>query len=298
MHCHRYTVVSDFCLATLAVLVFPSGWRQPTIRTAFPAGAQALSAQELMREVVRNELGGPNGPPIYWRYSEIYKKDGVAKLFEVCQTRGGTVRELVEINGKPLPPALQQQQQSRLDEILDNPFTARERARAHAQDGNKEAKLFAMLPNAFLFRYAGNDGNLVRLAFQPNPRFVPPTREAQVFHHMTGFVLVDPRQKRLAEINGRLITEVKFFWGLLGYLDQGGTFSVRRADVGGGHWELMRLKVNMQGEALLFKTIGVQENKRYEDYRRDSPRMTLQEAAQRLEVGASSGEMAAEAAGN
>ncbi len=235
-----------------------------------------------MREVIQNELGGGNGPATYWRYREIDKSKGTQKLFEVCETKGGTVRELVEINGKPLSPAQQVQQQARLDAILQNPSLVRKKAKARSHDTGKEERLFAMLPKAFFFQYDGTEGNLVRLKFRPDPAFAPPTREAQVFHHMAGEVLIDPRSKRLAEIDGRLITKVKFFWGLLGYLNKGGTFSVRRADVGGGNWKLMRLKVNMNGVALFFKTIGVQENQRYEDYRQNPAGMTLQQAIAQL----------------
>lgn len=66
-------------------------------------------------------------------------------------------------------------------------------------------------------------------------------------------MLVDPRQNRLAEIDGRLVTEVKFWGGLLGHLDKGGTFTVKQEDVGGGHWQMVELNVQMSGRALLFQ---------------------------------------------
>lgn len=250
-----------------------------------------------MREIVHNELNGGNGPATYWRYREIDKSNGTEKLFQVYETKGGTVRELLEINGKPLPPAQQAKQQAHLDAILQNPSLARKKAKASSHDTNKEERLFAMLPKAFFFKYDGTDGNLVRMTFRPDPSFNPPTREAQVFHHMAGEVLVDPQSKRLAVIDGRLVSEVKFFWGLLGHLDKGGTFSVRRADVGGGNWKLMRLKVNMQGVALFFKTIGVKENERYEDYRQNPPGMTIQEAVAQLKQDFSSSHSATKSGG-
>ena len=235
-----------------------------------------------MREVVQNELGGPAEPPTYWNFREVEITNGVSKSYEVYQTKGGTVRKLVRVDGQPLAAAQAEQQKARLDRLLHHPANARNAAKAHTHDVNKEEKLFRMLPHAFLFRYDGRQGNLVKLAFQPDPQFVPPDREAQVFHHMAGFVLIDPAQKRLAEINGRLTSEVKFFWGLLGHLNKGGTFHVQRADEGGGNWKLVRLEVNMQGEALFFETIGVQENKRYLDYHRDPGSMTLAYAIEQL----------------
>ncbi len=238
-----------------------------------------------MREVVQNELGGPSEPPTYWRFREVEITNGVSKTFDVSQTEGGTVRKLVALNGQPLAATQTQRQKARLERLLHHPSSAQSTAKAHNHDVNKEERLFRMLPHAFLFRYDGTQGNFVKLAFQPNPSFSPPTREAQVFHHMAGFVLIDPREKRLTEIDGRLTSEVKFFWGLLGHLDEGGTFQVRRADEGGGNWKLVRLEVNMQGEALFFETIGVQEDKRYLDYHQNSASMTLAEAIEQLEQG-------------
>ena len=56
-------------------------------------------------------------------------------------------------------------------------------------------------------RYDGVAGSLVRLKFVPNPQFHPSGHSEQVFHHMEGTLLLDPSQKRLAAIDGRLTSE-------------------------------------------------------------------------------------------
>jgi hypothetical protein len=83
---------------------------------------------------------------------------------------------------------------------------------------------------------------------------------------MDGSLLVDGEQKRLAEIEGRLTSPVKFGWGLLGHLDKGGTFLVTQQDLGSGHWELTKLDVEMNGKALFFKTIAVREKELNTDF--------------------------------
>jgi hypothetical protein len=37
--------------------------------------------------------------------------------------------------------------------------------------------LFKILPDAFVFNYAGRDGELTKLTFKPNPNFQPPSLE-------------------------------------------------------------------------------------------------------------------------
>jgi hypothetical protein len=57
-------------------------------------------------------------------------------------------------------------------------------------------RLFKMLPDAFVFNYAGGDGNLVRLSFRANPNFRPPSLEARIFQDMEGEMWVDCKQER------------------------------------------------------------------------------------------------------
>jgi hypothetical protein len=139
-----------------------------------------------------------------------------------------------------------------------------------------------MLPDAFVFNYAGGDGNLVRLSFRPNPNFHPPSLEARVFHDMEGEMWVDCKQERLAAFNGHLTQDVKFGLGLLGHLDKGGHFEVRQAEVVPGHWDVTNMSVEMTGKALLFKSIGVQKMENRRDFQQASDDLTLTQAAEIL----------------
>src|ERR1700680_4271704 len=139
-----------------------------------------------------------------------------------------------------------------------------------------------LFPEAFKFQYAVTQGNLVKLTFTPNPSFRPPNHAAMVFHHMKGTLLVDEKQKRLAEINGELTTEVKFGGGVLGHLDKGGTFVVKQQDVGSGHWEMTLMDVRMNGKALFFKNIDVAEKDTYANFQPVTDGIPFQKAAKLL----------------
>ena len=99
---------------------------------------------------------------------------------------------------------------------------------------------------------------------------------------MEGSLLVDDRQKRLAEINGQLTSKVKFLGGLLGHLDKGGTFLVKQQDMGSGHWELTTMDVQMSGKALFFKTIAVREKETDTNFHQVPADITLQQAFELL----------------
>jgi hypothetical protein len=136
-----------------------------------------------------------------------------------------------------------------------------------------------MVPDAFLFESAGNSGGLVKLIFKPNPSFRPPSREGKVLHEMAGEILVDAKQQRLVSINGQLVNEVKFAGGLLGHLEEGGQFAVKRAEVAPGHWEVTDIAVNMRGKALLFKTISVQQKEVHRNFERVGDDLNMSDAA-------------------
>jgi len=158
-----------------------------------------------------------------------------------------------------------------------------EEQRKLQQASNKKAeqggRLFKILPDVFVFGYAGRQGDLVTLTFRPNPDFQPTSLEARVFHGMEGEMTVDTKQERLAALNGHLMEDVKFGGGLLGHLDKGGKFEVRQAEVAPGHWEMTVLGVDMKGKALLFKTVGVHETENHSEFHRVSDDLTLAEAA-------------------
>ncbi len=134
------------------------------------------------------------------------------------------------------------------------------------------------LQKAFLFTKASKNGDVTTLSFKPNPNFHPPNREARVFHEMVGELIVNTRERRLVEIKGHLLNEVKFGGGLFGHLAPGGTFEVKQVEVAPNHWEMTAMNINMKGKVLFFKTISVQELEEHSEFRPVNDALTLVQA--------------------
>jgi hypothetical protein len=249
-----------------------------------------VSAAELAREVVLNELNAQDLDKSLWQYRQVREEDGKTKVLEVVETNDGEVHRLLAVNGNPLSGKERQNEDRRIQKLLANPDEFRERQKNAARDAEQERKLLKMLPEAFLYAYDGDGGEdgLIKLKFQPNPEFHANGHESELFHHMEGVMLVDPRQKRLAEIDGQLLSEVKFWDGILGHLDKGGTFRVEQKDVGGGHWEMVELDIRMSGKALFFKSISVHEKQTDSDFRPLPDNTSLKQAAEFLAVNTTS----------
>jgi hypothetical protein len=192
------------------------------------------------------------------------------------------LQRLVSINGQPLTTGQRRAEDERIRRLVSNPDAMRREAKKQRDDAEQARTMLKIFPDAFRFRVDSVQGNLVKLAFEPNPAFHPPSRAAQVFHDMSGTVLVDAKQKRLVEISGRLATDVKFAGGVLGHLDKGGTFFVRQQDLGLGHWEMTLMDVQMNGKALLFKNIAVREKSTCTNFHAMPSGANLREIAESL----------------
>jgi len=236
------------------------------------------SPVNLVWAVIRSELN-ISLTEIRWKYLLVKEVDGKQETREVVETKSGSLDRLIAIAGVPLTDAQQRGETERILRLSHNPEEQHKFEQTHRKDAEQCNRFLQMIPDAFLFEYAGENGGLIKLIFKPNPRFQPPSREGKVLHEMAGEIWVDAKQQRLVSINGQLINEVKFARGLLGHLEKGGQFTVKRTEITPGHWELTEMAVDMRGKALLFKTISVQQKELHSNFQPVPDDLSLSDAA-------------------
>ena len=248
----------------------------PARPQSVPSGP--VSANDLARRVVTNELNFQDGHT-NWMYRLEKEQYGKKQVEEIVETKEGSLSRLLSVNGLPLTPKQQMEEDERERELMTSRSAQQKLRRSLDAETLQGRRLFKMLPDAFVFSYAGGEGNLVKLSFRPNPSFHAPSLEARVFHDMEGEMWIDCKQERLAGFDGHLTQTVKFGFGLLGHLDKGGHFEVRQAEVVPGHWDMTTLSLEMTGKALLFASISVQKKENHQDFHRVSDDLTLTQAA-------------------
>jgi len=241
----------------------------------------AIPPGDLIRAVVANELK-PQADQNHWIYDVEKEEDANRQTKKVVQLRDVSLERLTAINGQALPSAKQQEEAARIEKLVSDVRERQKLEEVQKKDAAQCEAFFRMIPDAFLFSYEGYEGGLLRVAFKPNPRFQPSSREARVFHALEGEILVQAKEWRLAAISGHLIEEVKFGGGLLGHLEKGGRFSVKRTEITPARWALTSMEVDMKGKALLLKTIAVQQKEHRSNFRRLADDLTLREAADLL----------------
>ena len=252
-----------------------------------PLFAQAsdanLSANAVLRRAVDGELKAQTDDHSHWMYRVKRTDGGKEEVKLVVESKDGEIDRLQSINGHPIGVEEQKREDQRILNLLHAPDRQKKRQRAQSEDAEQTARMFKVLPEALSVRFGQRKGDLVELLFEPNPNYHAWSREAIVFHEMEGRIWIDARENRLAEIEGQLMHTVKFAGGLLGYLDKGGEFNFRQAEVAPGHWEVTLLHVDMHGKILFLRTISEQQHEIRTDYRLVSNDLTLSQAADELQ---------------
>ncbi len=240
-------------------------------------------AKQIVQQVVNNEIAADKADHSRWMYRDAKKTPEKSTLKLVVQTGHGDISKLMEVNGKPPDSVMKQQDLAHRQSFIADPSMQQKQARDHHDDDQKAAALMKMLPSAFLWTKVGEENGEIRLKFKPDPKFVPPTRDARVFAAMAGTMTVAAKQMRLISLKGALTQDVDFGWGILGRLRQGGTFNIERREIGPGEWQIVETHVHINGRALLFKSIDQNEDEVQSGWRRVAPNLSLAEAAKMLD---------------
>ena len=127
-----------------------------------------------------------------------------------------------------------------------------------------------LLPEAFVNHFEGSveapNGTAIRMTFEPNPHFSPPTLESRILTGIRGEIWIDPTDLRVVRIEGHLFREVDYGWGILGTLYPGGTIRIEQVKTPECGWQLSHLVLNMTGKELMLKSLRVVVDETANDY--------------------------------
>ena len=261
-------------LVAVCFLWSQAGAQEPAQQPATPK----ISAAELVRETVANEIAANNHPAIKYLFRSRKQTPRGTQTRLYVETNDAMAGMLIAQNDHPLSAEQQRAENDRLAWLANNPEQLRKKHAREKEDADRTLRIVRALPNAFRYEYAGTQpgepnlgkagDDLVRLTFTPNPGYSPPSREEQVLAGMQGYLLIDVNEKRIARIDGTLFREVSFGWGIIGHLDKGGYFRVQQADVGQDTWEITAMALKMTGKILLFKGISINSDEVLSDFQR------------------------------
>ncbi len=240
------------------------------------AQAPSETPVDLVRETVQGEVAANNSDAkVMFMDRKESPRGSQTKL--MVETRQGMAGMTVAFNDKPLTPEQRQAEEARLAGLASSQEQLKKKQEREKEDAGRVTRIMKALPDAFLYDPDGTEkgsqevgkvgAELVRLKFRPNPNYVPPSHVEQVLTGMQGLLLIDAKQHRIARIDGTLIKEVGFGWGILGHLDQGGHFLVDQGEVIPGAWEITRMSLSFTGRVLLFKSLNIKSDEVFKNFR-------------------------------
>jgi hypothetical protein len=225
----------------------------------FPEGAPRAWAES----VVHNELAiidSEEHLPVRYLQRKVDAKGDTTR--EIIETRDGNVARLVQNNGQPLTQAEDAAERDRLHaEIADPDGFAKHHKRDKATRDDIKS-LVQLLPQAMIFTYVpgqpqrpGVNQREVVLDFHPDPKFHPPTMEADVLTGIEGRAWIDARSHCLTRVAGHVLRPVNFGFGVVAKIFPGGTVELDQTRAFGERWAPSHLEEHLTARVLLVKTL-------------------------------------------
>ncbi len=251
-------------------------WFRVGIFALWFSTVHAQNPQQIIQQVVNTERAADQNDHSNWIYLEESDKPKEHVLQWVAATQQGNVERVLERDARQLPEA---EQRELIQKYLHDSRAQKKQIEEDAHDNKQIDDLLKLLPEAFIWTQTGATATTTSLHFDPAPNFRPPTREARVFSSMTGDLVVDNQQHRICKVKGHLMHDVTFGGGLLGRLKERSSFALEQQQVGPSVWELTAIHVHLEGNALLFKSVSLQQDDKRSKFHPQTSDVTLEQAA-------------------
>src|SRR5215467_15999516 len=136
----------------------PAPARSQTAPTPLPQ-----DANQYVRQAIQIELAAQQNDHTVWRY-HLHREDKKYNYDrDVIETKDGTMSRTLLWMGQPLTPDGRQKDEGRMQELLNDPSALAKHVKREHDDDEKAHKMLAAAPEAFNFRYDGEEEGLVRL---------------------------------------------------------------------------------------------------------------------------------------
>jgi hypothetical protein len=238
-------------------------------------------------DAANNEVLVIQHPNAFLRYRYHTVDDKGDQTRDTIETPDGSVARLIERNGRPLTPAEDAAERSRLNSILQNPSAFARHIKREQDNKKMGVKLIREMPDAFLWTYTpgqpqlpgheGNSGTLVVLDFKPNPKWSAPDIESEPLTGVEGRAWIDPQARTVAHLEATLTHAVNIGWGMVAHIYPGGTAKVDQVNAVGQRWIVRHIVEQLTIRALLVKTVNQRLQFDTSEYQPVKP-MTFQEA--------------------
>jgi hypothetical protein len=277
--CRGLAGVSLLANGVTAILFFTAFLACASAQTAtIPASTAQL---DLIARASANELHALESPTPF-QYQERLEWSWGTETRSVIDTAEGRADRIVLFGDKPLSAEQQARQKRRLEKLLSDRDAVKNELQDQKPETQRRIRMLKAFPRAFLFDFAGRENGWLRFNFHPNPEFSPKDRETQMYRGMEGTMLVEPAQERIVQIEGKLVKDVSFGWGIFGRLYKGGIYEIAQTQLSPGAWRITTLNVDVKGRIFFFDTFRFLRRESNTRFRSVPPTITYRAAVKTL----------------
>ncbi len=277
------TVIGAILLSISITSLRAGAQSEPTTKDV--AGLLSIPPRSWVVDAAKNELIALHHTDSYLRYRThtISEKGDVVR--DVIESKDGTVARLIMKDGKPLTEEQDKNERQRLNDMIASPAAYFK----HVKNGESQQKLadtmVPLMPDAALYSYtpgqpqSGKNGGALEIVidYKPNPKFNPPSTEAEALTGLQGRIWIDAKTRYLVRMEGTIAHAVNFGWGMLAHIYPGGKLSLNQTSVGGSRWIFTEFSMQLSVRALMVKTLSVRTNSSSSSYQVIGP-MSYQDA--------------------
>jgi hypothetical protein len=266
---------------------FPCGWAQNAAATKVAADTSLLSVppRSLVVDAAANELIALHHKDSYLRYRMETVNEKGDQVRDVIESKDGTVARLIMRDGKPLTAEQDKAERDRLTDMISSPAAYAKHVKNTESEKKMADTLVPMMADAMINTYApgqpqsGRNGGApeIVLDYTPNPKWVPPSTQAQALTGLQGRVWIDAKTHYVVRMEGTIFRGVNFGWGVLAHIYPGGKLEMNQVNVGGNRWIFTDFSMELTVRALMVKTLKIHNSARASAFQIIAP-MSYQDA--------------------
>lgn len=255
-------------LAPLAISAAPSPQSQQPAAALDQTPLSPAQLHDLLSRVIANQHHNDVVLDTFERFEHHVERQGSAtgpiatdKLYRVVPTGSGTLRLLVQENGRPVSPSQylrQLRDWERVLEVAVRPGDPRQAAAVAKQQKKLQARerLTRSVLSAYVVTWLGRevrDGRIIdKIQLNPNPAYQPRGDSTDWLIHARATVWIDPQAVQFVRADADIIRGISIGGGILGKIYRGGHFVMEQVPVAPGIWEPSLYQYDLAGRKFLF----------------------------------------------
>jgi len=201
-------------------------------------------------------------------------KNGTSRTYRVVMILGSPYRRMESVNGTPLSPEYQQEEQRKMDAAIaarcgESKLQTRRRIENYNKGRQRDHLLMQEMTKAFVFDVVGetnvNGRDAWHLRALPKPGYQPPGKEAKALTGMEGELWIDKDTFQWIKVVAQVIHPVSID-GLLARVEPGTRFRLVQAPVAGGAWFPSEFSFTSKVRVLSMIEHNLTDDETYSDY--------------------------------